>query len=104
MIKGLIKSRPVILGRIKLGDKGGDKGQPRKFDGFRMYQPGKDAAGQPLPDSGLQALYESKYGAPLRRIPIFFCYNTLAANFDCSYQCHKKYDGVDVLVCEGDEE
>jgi len=104
MIKDLLKSRPVILGRVKLGDKGGDKGQPRKFDGFRIYQAGKDSAGQPMPDPGLQALYESKYGVPLRRIPIFFLYNTLAANFDCNYQYHKKFDGMDVLVCEGDGE
>ena len=102
MIKDLLNARPVVLGRVKIGEKG-DR-HPEKFDHFRLYQPGKDDKGQPVLDVGLQTLLESKYGKPLRKLPIFFLCNTTAANFDCNYSYYKKFGGETVLVCQGDGE
>jgi len=61
LIKGQNLDRPVILGRVKLGDKGGRNGAPRKFDEFRLYKGTKDEEGQPVADDGLQKEMYEKY-------------------------------------------
>jgi hypothetical protein len=104
LIKGLNMDRPVILGRIKIGDKGGKKGAPRKFDHFKIYGGGKDGEGQPLHDADMQKVLEEKYGTPLRRIPIFLMYNSLQANFDSRFAYFARVDGKATCLCYGDGE
>jgi len=94
--------RPVILGRIKIGDKSGKKGAPQKFDHFRVYKGAKDSDGQPVHDAEFQKELEGKYGKPLTRIPIFLMYNTLEANFDSRYAFFSRIDGQATCLCFGD--
>jgi len=103
-IKQLGDVRPVVLGLIKIGDKGGPSGAPRKFDSFKIYLPDKDPKGQPTPDDALQQMLEEKHGSPLKRLPVFFLANTRDANMDCSYRWYGKVGERAMLICQGDGE
>jgi hypothetical protein len=105
MIKQLTEGvRPVILGLIKIGDKGGKGGSPRKFEGFKIFKPDKDGQGQPVLNEKLQKEMEEKYGSPLKELPVFFLSNTLDSVFDAQYSWYAKIEGVAQRMCYGDGE
>lgn len=94
--------RPTILGYLKIGDKGGNKGAPRWFrDGMKIYSPDKDDQGQPKLDVVLQDLCEQKYGKPLIKIPVVFLTNTVEGCFDATYQWRAKLEGRSMILCQG---
>jgi len=90
MIKKLFDgTRPVILGRVKLGE--WKKGEaPDRFDEFKIAKLARGSNNQMIEDletkKHIKTLLKQKDADKLKRIPIYFSGNTIDEVFDCWYE------------------
>lgn len=90
MIKKLLaQSRPVLLGRVKLGAWERGKAAER-FDEFKIAKIARGANNQMIEDietrDFIKKSLKLKPEDKLRRIPIYFSGNTIDEVFDCCYE------------------